>query len=108
VPEITAASPRRISCHLDGATIVIDLGADDDPEILYLTNEEARRIAYELEVKLVCKADGAYVQLVVADVWLTEAESWDLVDAIGEVLRLDGPDASRVMIGGVPWQKEGF
>jgi hypothetical protein len=108
VPEITAASPRRISCHLDGATIVIDLGADDDPEILYLTNEEARRIAYELEVKLVCKADGAYVQLVVADVWLTEAESWDLVDAIGEVLGLGNPDVCQANIGGVPWLKEGF
>jgi hypothetical protein len=109
VPESTLRPPRRISCHLERATVVIDLSADDDMARLYLTHDEAQKLATDLLVELICSNEHSPAGFVVADVPLTTAEAWELVDAIGDLLRGEDADHRLAKSGDrANWLKEGF
>lgn len=102
----------QISCRRDEEAVVIDLSADDDREILFLTHDEARMLAFDLEAELVCAGTGAGEQprasFAVADVMLTSDEAWQLLDTLQDLLRFGNPDDCGAKIDGVPWLKEGF
>lgn len=92
VPENTTHSPRRFSCRLDEVAVVIDLGTDERPNVLYLTHDEAERLASDLKAELVCAGaefgDEPQGHFPVADVIVTSDEALRLVDAIEDLLRL--------------------
>ena len=78
----------------DDAMISIALSPSDR---LYLTQTEADRLAEQVRQELVCRiADRTDDPVVVADILLTVAEAWQLVD---ELVPIDAE---------VDWQNEGF
>ena len=100
---------RRISRRRDEEAVVLDLSADDDqPNVLFLTTDEAERLASDLEMEMICAGtevgEEPQSHFAVADMILTRKEAWQLLDAIGDVLGLENADDRLA----VPWWKEGF
>ena len=98
--ENAAVRPHPIHCRLEAANVVMNIGSHDR---LYLTHDEARNLASDLEMQVVCSA-GTRTMFSVADVTVTAAEAWELVCRLGEVVNA----GSHVTTGGAAWKREGF
>jgi hypothetical protein len=80
----------------DDAMILVTLSSSDR---LYLTQAEADRLADQLRQELVCRTTAQVDEpVVVADIPLSPAEAWQLVDNLEDSLT----EAE------VDWQTEGF
>jgi hypothetical protein len=92
---LTVEEGGRRQVASDGGTIVPTLSPSGH---LYLTKAEADRLAGQLRQELVCRTTGQVADPVtVADVPLTVAEAWRLLD------RLDTSNDEAV-----DWLKDGF
>jgi hypothetical protein len=83
---------------LDTVTNLISIALSSSDR-LFLNEAEADRLIHQLHQELVCRiADRTDDLVMVADILLTVAEAWRLVDKLEDSL----------MEGQVDWQRDGF
>jgi hypothetical protein len=85
---------------VEQSTVVLNLGSGDEPNTLYLTFDEARSLAAEIENDLLA---GEH-RINVVDVLLQREEALELLSLVEEQLETD-----RLMGSSTHnWAKEGF
>ncbi len=104
MPDDPARQYRRIRCRLQGSTVILNFGTEDHSEMLFLYHDEAKRLAADLAVELVCTGESLS-----ADVRLSADEGWQLVDAIHNLLGVDNRHhRPTTAYAPVRWWSEGF
>ncbi len=121
----TARSDRRVSCQLNGDIVVIEVGTGDTAESLYLTVEEAKQFFGSLDEELmqccfrVMDQPDSPAEIVVADMALSFAEGWRLMELLPNLIdpliefgvrhgRSECCAGVGTRIGRVNWLVEGF
>lgn len=91
--ETTTPPERRISCRMDGDTVLIDLSSDEEPARLYLTADEAKSLVSSLYEDLMLalwrmmeESQPPPNEIIVADISLNTKDAWQLMESLEDLL----------------------